>query len=183
MAKAGRGSDQFVVRLPPGMRDQIKRAADESGRSMNSEILDVLREYFPVEPDLGELIDELEYTMVVLKEMRENSATGNVAHSSKFQSLLAQMRHINEGLSRSLGEDHISPVVMLRNEVMEGIRNLQAEYEIPKGMVDSLASDLIQMSLNRIASGDEKLKAWIGEGEAQTMIEFDKPSSLETSER
>ncbi|WP_455874735.1 Arc family DNA-binding protein [Rhizobium yanglingense] len=45
--KPGRGSDQFPLRLPPGMRDQIKRAAEESGRSMNSEILDALREVFP----------------------------------------------------------------------------------------------------------------------------------------
>ncbi len=181
MAKAGRGSDQFVVRLPPGMRDQIKRAADESGRSMNSEILDVLREYFPVEPDLGELIDELEYTMAILKEMKDNSTTGNINNSNKFQSVLAQIRHINEGLYNSLGENHTSNVVMLRGEVAEGIRDLQSEYEFPKGLVDSLASDLIQMSLNRIASGEEKLKVWIGEGEARRALEFDKPTAHQAS--
>lgn len=34
-----RGSDQFVVRFPPRMRDRIREAADGNGRSMNAEIL------------------------------------------------------------------------------------------------------------------------------------------------
>ena len=42
MANAGRGSDQFVLRLPAGMRDRIKRAAEHNGRSMNAEIVERL---------------------------------------------------------------------------------------------------------------------------------------------
>ena len=38
-AKVARGSDQFMLRLPDGMRDRVKAAADESGRSMNAEII------------------------------------------------------------------------------------------------------------------------------------------------
>ena len=45
--KAGRGSDQFVVRLPDGMRERIKRSAEASGRSMNAEIVSVLEAAFP----------------------------------------------------------------------------------------------------------------------------------------
>lgn len=37
-----RGSDQFVVRFPDGMRDMIAEAAKRNGRSMNSEIIDRL---------------------------------------------------------------------------------------------------------------------------------------------
>ena len=37
--------DQFVVRLPDGMRDEIKAAAREAGRSMNSELVTRLQEY------------------------------------------------------------------------------------------------------------------------------------------
>ncbi|MBN8976159.1 MAG: Arc family DNA-binding protein [Rhizobiales bacterium] len=40
--KTGRGSDQFVLRLPPGMRDAIAHEAENSGRSMNAEIVDRL---------------------------------------------------------------------------------------------------------------------------------------------
>lgn len=37
--KVGRGSDQFPLRLPDGMRELLKRRAEENGRSMNSEIV------------------------------------------------------------------------------------------------------------------------------------------------
>ncbi|WP_374327553.1 Arc family DNA-binding protein [Paracoccus pantotrophus] len=40
--KAGRGSDQFVVRLPDGMRERLKEAAEYSGRSMNAEVVQAL---------------------------------------------------------------------------------------------------------------------------------------------
>lgn len=39
-----RGSDQFVVRFPEGMRDHLKRMAERYGRSMNAEILYRLEE-------------------------------------------------------------------------------------------------------------------------------------------
>ena len=39
---AGRGSDQFVIRFPDGMRDQIAMLATANGRSMNAEIIDRL---------------------------------------------------------------------------------------------------------------------------------------------
>lgn len=34
-----RGSEQFVVRFPDGMRDRIRDAAEQNGRSMNAEII------------------------------------------------------------------------------------------------------------------------------------------------
>lgn len=46
-----RGSDQFVVRFPDGLRERVKQAADLSGRSMNAEIIAVLEEKFPAPVD------------------------------------------------------------------------------------------------------------------------------------
>jgi hypothetical protein len=40
--RPGRGSDQFIVRLPDGMRDFIAEMAERSGRSMNAEIVNAL---------------------------------------------------------------------------------------------------------------------------------------------
>lgn len=37
-----RGSDQFMVRFPEGMREWIKAVADQNGRSMNSEIIHLI---------------------------------------------------------------------------------------------------------------------------------------------
>lgn len=39
--------DKFIIRLPDGMRDQIKRAAVEEGRSMNAQIVQHLRAIYP----------------------------------------------------------------------------------------------------------------------------------------
>lgn len=45
--KPGRGSDQFPLRLPDGMRERIKDAADRNGRSMNAEIVATLELAYP----------------------------------------------------------------------------------------------------------------------------------------
>lgn len=42
--------DQFVVRLPDGMRDRIKHAAELNNRSMNAEIVATLEERYPAAP-------------------------------------------------------------------------------------------------------------------------------------
>lgn len=44
-----RGSDQFNLRLPDGMRDRLRVAAEANGRSMNAEIVDRLQFSFDVE--------------------------------------------------------------------------------------------------------------------------------------
>lgn len=46
-SKAGRGSDQFMLRLPEGMRDRIKLSADRNSRSMNAEIVATLEKAYP----------------------------------------------------------------------------------------------------------------------------------------
>ena len=40
-------SDQYMLRLPDGMRDRIKFAAAENGRSMNAEIVATLEDKYP----------------------------------------------------------------------------------------------------------------------------------------
>ena len=39
--------DQYMVRLPDGMRDRIKAAADTNNRSMNAEIVATLEKAYP----------------------------------------------------------------------------------------------------------------------------------------
>lgn len=45
--------DKFMVRMPPGLRDQIKELAKENGRSMNSEIVQRLKEVLKNEGKLA----------------------------------------------------------------------------------------------------------------------------------
>lgn len=39
--------EQYIVRFPEGMRDRIKKAAEENGRSMNAEIVQALENAYP----------------------------------------------------------------------------------------------------------------------------------------
>lgn len=39
--------DKFIVRLPDGLRDRIRAAAEEQGQSMNAEIVRTLEEKYP----------------------------------------------------------------------------------------------------------------------------------------
>lgn len=56
--KAGRGSDQFPLRLPDGLRDHIKVSAERNGRSMNSEIIALLEQAYSARP--GTVVDNLQ---------------------------------------------------------------------------------------------------------------------------
>lgn len=46
--RSPQNQDKFVVRLPDGMRDRIKAAAEANNRSMNAEIVATLQEKYPV---------------------------------------------------------------------------------------------------------------------------------------
>lgn len=46
-----RESERFMLRLPDGMRDRIKAAAEANNRSMNAEIVAALTEKFPEPTD------------------------------------------------------------------------------------------------------------------------------------
>lgn len=51
MARASKQSDQFPLRLPPGLRDLVREAADQNNRSMNSEIVTVLQRAMNAHPE------------------------------------------------------------------------------------------------------------------------------------
>lgn len=60
MTKIGRGSEQAKLRLPDGMRDQLKQSAEANGRSMNAEIVARLEASFPCEKPMSDLVTRLE---------------------------------------------------------------------------------------------------------------------------
>jgi predicted DNA-binding protein len=80
---AGRGSDQFVIRFPEGMRDRIAKLAAANGRSMNAELIDRLEKSMDDSDDLKDLevslndlwvkvLDHEEYLAQLQKMLREN---------------------------------------------------------------------------------------------------------------
>ncbi|QND67663.1 Arc family DNA-binding protein [Mesorhizobium loti] len=62
-----KNQDQFLVRLPDGMRDRIKAKADRAGMSMNEAIVWCLDAYFPAPTAIEEKLDELVAMVAILK--------------------------------------------------------------------------------------------------------------------
>ncbi len=59
--------DKFIIRLPNGMRDQIKDAADANNRTMTAEIVARLRQTFgETEPATDTSVADLEATVRIL---------------------------------------------------------------------------------------------------------------------
>lgn len=52
-----RESEKYILRLPTGMRERIKKAATQHNRTMNAEIVAALEEKFPA-PSIAEFVAE-----------------------------------------------------------------------------------------------------------------------------
>lgn len=79
--RAGQGAVQIALRLPVGLRDRIKRGAEQHGRSMNSEIVDALERAFPEPPNLEEIAEDIRRHVQILRQMRQPVALHNLADS------------------------------------------------------------------------------------------------------
>lgn len=59
----GRGSDQIKLRVPAGMREELKETAKVNGRSMNAEIIARLEAYTD-SPSNSNSLDEIRETLI-----------------------------------------------------------------------------------------------------------------------
>lgn len=72
MAKAGRGADQYMLRLPDGLRDRIKTYSERAGTSINSEIVRVLEREFPPQWRVDDRLEELGKMLDILSAGRSD---------------------------------------------------------------------------------------------------------------
>jgi len=72
----GRDSDKIDLRVPAGMRDRIKAAAEKNNRSMNAEIVKALEIRFPTGPTSAEVF----FALV--------EASNNIEDEEEFQEML-----------------------------------------------------------------------------------------------
>lgn len=130
-----RVAEQFVVRFPDGMRDQIADAAKEAGRSMNAEIVHRLQLSFEqaseasqVTPDLWARVSELEHLRA--KFQREYAA------------LQGQALHVAEEIANLLTTG--APDAELKMRYAERSSIGAARYTIERAMakVSSELADL-----------------------------------------
>lgn len=82
--------DQFMLRLPDGMRDRIKAAAEANNRSMNAEIVATLEERYPHHAPLS----HLETGLLLLKS--EMMAAGGMSTERVDQALKGLEQDLDE---------------------------------------------------------------------------------------
>ncbi|GLO70352.1 hypothetical protein MACH17_18690 [Phaeobacter inhibens] len=75
-----------MLRLPDGMRDRIKAAAAENGRSMNSEIVGTLLEAYP---PVNEYVDKV--TLATVTAMRIVEEDGMDPNSGEFAEVIGHV--------------------------------------------------------------------------------------------
>lgn len=64
--------DKFIVRLPNGLRERIKAKADENGRSMNAEIVQVLEREYPEPADVMHLhLDNIRHALNAYEKTKD----------------------------------------------------------------------------------------------------------------
>lgn len=107
----GRESDKFMLRLPEGMRDRIKTAAETNNRSMNAEIIATLEEAYPPPPTHDEALQEAitRFELIgreidrCLKEIEEAEDWDEIAAlSDRFRGLNLVQKQVRNDLSQIL---------------------------------------------------------------------------------
>jgi Arc-like DNA binding domain len=70
--RPGRGSDQFVLRMPDGLRTKIARLAKANGRSMNSELIDRIEKSLTDTTILKHLEEQVELLWDAVAELQQS---------------------------------------------------------------------------------------------------------------
>jgi len=83
----GRESDKFMLRLPEGMRSQLKSDAEKNGRSMNVEMIARIEAWPHMCEEIAKLENELQRISTVLDGMHEATHTYERLVSEKEKSL------------------------------------------------------------------------------------------------
>lgn len=113
-----RGSDQFVLRFPPGLRDQIRDIAEKNGRSMNAEIIARLMESLETEAMLNDPDPTAAFqAMMPIMEMAKEEI------AKRYDDRLTKMESVLGDLSRVIrdGAANKTDLEKLANAIDTGI--------------------------------------------------------------
>lgn len=73
-------TEQFQLRLPPGLRDRIRTYAESYGRSTNAEIVRILEREFPEPSPIETRVNELLGMLKILNAGASNEAIDRLLH-------------------------------------------------------------------------------------------------------
>lgn len=72
--------DKFLLRMPDGLRDRVKAAADRNNRSMNAEIVATLEKTYPaLRFDIGNFLEEWIIPILKMKKLSTAQRMARIA--------------------------------------------------------------------------------------------------------
>lgn len=124
--------DKYVLRMPDGMRNQLKAAAEKNNRSMNAEIVGRLEAYDMLQWRMGELMEEKERLSAQLEATK--------AALVEQKTISAQLQHLIHMRSEESHRDQ---------ETAEAIQEQFNELKAQSDYLEGLKAELLQLSKER----------------------------------
>lgn len=95
--------DKYVLRFPDGLRERIKAAAKENGRSMNAEIIATLTDAYPQPLSVSDLIKETKRIVASIRKTR------SAASLVELHNVLAEAEHELTAIDRTRSDEDDDP--------------------------------------------------------------------------
>ncbi|APO74588.1 hypothetical protein AM571_CH01767 [Rhizobium etli 8C-3] len=122
-------SDQYLLRLPPGLRDALKESADIHARSLNAEIVERLEQY----PRLHRLQGDISYLKMENKRLSAELAAAKDAMTEQ-KKVSAMLQHLIHTRSEEAHEEE---------KTVSAIENRFTELKEQAAYLEKLKSELL----------------------------------------
>lgn len=117
-------ADKYIVRFPPGMRDQLKESAKANGRTMNAEIVARLEQTLKGDSSNALIVDQANQ----IWELRQQILSDHLAMTGALQALMeTEDKHeqVTASLRAAIGDT--------RNEAAAAIKRISSELALRHG--------------------------------------------------
>lgn len=165
-----RNQDQFLVRLPEGMRERIKAKAERAGMSMNEAIVHSLEHFFPATTTIDDKLNELAELVAILKGDNTNDGVERLIEA------------IRETLSK-VGTDQIKAAPSFEKAVSKRYEQWQ-EWEAER--IDNDAYNPFEDDRGSYFPSDEEIEAYVQQREdrrRQTARRIENAERLEVEDK
>lgn len=155
-------AERFQIRMPAGLRDRIRKAAERSGRSMNTEIVAALETFYPEEPTIEELLDRVHdaiemaqtaggmpYRKVLIEaldELSQQVATGMELDQFRAPHIGPEYRDLDKFADRHRRWKRVQ---------RHGVETADFERQLKRGMFSKLSGDRVWSYIRWFNQGRE----------------------------
>lgn len=155
-----REQDKFMLRLPEGMRERIKRSADRQGRSMNAEIVQALEMVFPPEPTLEDVVEKVHRAIDAAKQGEVPYRASLIKALDQFADRVTAGLDFDQDIPTTIPGDYqtaskrVEQWQRLNRARTTGIELDDLRRELANGLLDGVAKDYATWAAQSFQRGD-----------------------------